>query len=442
MKRNYIFVMVFVAALLPALIHTHAQSGRKEEALTARDMRTAAELYEDADGYVKKKFDEYERNLLPFDKQREERTYREQRETAVRNAELLSMRTKLSGDDYYFLGMLYRLAELEVKAIEAFRGFLAAIPAGEKNERAQRVRLDAISIALGKLLFEDAEKFLADYKKAEPRAFEDLVRVEFDVAAAYHRATRFEQTIPHAREAFNTIKLFQPATREEGFKKSQALSNATQLLSQTYVELGKTDQAIAVLDELRRISFGVPSAALYRKALGGLLNLGLELDSIKPIDRAAAPTSTAPELVVKEWIDQAPVKLSDLRGQVVLLDFWAHWCGPCIGSFPRLSKWHSKFKNRGFVILGVTGYYGEGNGRTLNPAEELNFLRQFKKRHRLPYGFAISDTTENDLLYGVSSLPTAFLLDRNGKVRFITVSGGMAEGLTLERMIQTLLDEK
>ena len=94
------------------------------------------------------------------------------------------------------------------------------------------------------------------------------------------------------------------------------------------------------------------------------------------------------------------------------------------------------------MILGVTKYYGEGDGRPMKPAEELNFLNQFRKRHRLPYGFAIADTTDNDSSYDVSSFPSAFLLDRKGIVRFITIGGSATEGAALEKMIQELLDEK
>ena len=431
-----------MAVLFVTPFQISAQSGRKEAALTARDMRTAEDLFLDADGYIKKKFDEYERNHVPYDKQLEERVYRERRETAVRNAELLSMRTKLAGDDLYYLGLLYGLAEMDTRALDAFRQFLSALPSGEKNEKAQPARLASISIASRMMSFEDAEKFLADYKKAGPLTFEEHIRAEFEIASTYHRANKLERTVTHALEAFNVIKSFQPTTQAEQAQLRQALAVVPQLLSQTYVELGKTDHAVAVLNELRTLALALPSAALYRKALVGLLDMGQLFESIKPIDRKAAPTRFPPELVVKEWIAQAPVRLSELRGQVVLLDFWAHWCGPCIATFPRLSKWQSKYKDRGFVILGVTKYYGEGDGRPMKPAEELNFLNQFRKRHRLPYGFAIADTTDNDSSYDVSSFPSAFLLDRKGIVRFITIGGSATEGAALEKMIQELLDEK
>jgi len=440
--RNQAAFFFILFAVFSASTRIAAQSGRKEAALTARDTRTASAIYEDANGYVARKFEEYERKRLPYDKQLEERTYRERKETAARSAEQLSMRSTLAGDDFYFLGMLYRLAENDDKAIDAFRRYLALPAAGGVSENAQLARREAISIATRKETFEDAEQFLADYKKGEPQRIEDRLRLEIELSTAYHKVRNLEKTLSHASEAFNAVKLFQPKDDLEQTQKRKLLIAIPQLLSQTYIEAERPDDAVNVLNETRRIALALPSAAVYRRALIGLLDMGRSYESIMPIDRKDAPTAAAPELVVKEWMDQAPVKLSELRGRVVLLDFWAHWCGPCIASFPRLSKWHEKYKDRGFVILGVTEYFGEGGGRSLTPAEELVYLRQFKKKHRLPYGFAIADSRVNDVSYDVSSLPSAFLIDRRGIVRFITIGGSATEGKALEAMIEKLLDEK
>ena len=142
-----------------------------------------------------------------------------------------------------------------------------------------------------------------------------------------------------------------------------------------------------------------------------------------------------------EWIDQKPTKLSELRGQVVLLDFWAPWCGPCRVTFPRLQKWHESYKAKGLVILGVTNFFGRAEGKDLTKPQELDYLRSFKKTFRLPYGFAVADSEENDRNYAVASIPTTFLIDRRGVVRFISTGSGDEENLALSRMIRKLIDE-
>lgn len=135
------------------------------------------------------------------------------------------------------------------------------------------------------------------------------------------------------------------------------------------------------------------------------------------------------------------MKLSDLRGQVVLLDFWAPWCGPCRYVFPKLQRWHESYKNKGLVVLGVTNYSGDIEGRRVTKNEELAYLKTFKKQNRLPYGFLVADSAANDLNYGVFSIPMSFLIDRRGNIRFIAMGAGEAEIAGLGKMIEKVMDE-
>jgi thiol-disulfide isomerase/thioredoxin len=174
-----------------------------------------------------------------------------------------------------------------------------------------------------------------------------------------------------------------------------------------------------------------------------LLRLDPSLQTGQLFDSSLTPAKTVlPELTGEQWIEQKPVKLEDLRGKVVLLDFWAPWCGPCRYTLPNFARWQNTFKDKGFVILGVTKYYGHGDGRQLNENEELVYLREFRKRNALPYGFVVSDSNTNEFNYGVFQLPTSFLIDRKGVVRYISIGASEKEVANLEEMVKTLINEK
>jgi len=194
------------------------------------------------------------------------------------------------------------------------------------------------------------------------------------------------------------------------------------------------------VQELRALALKFPSGNLYKMAMRRLVQVDPTIDPFKLPDTATEAVAL-PELLVEEWIDQKPAKLSDLRGQVVLLDFWAPWCGPCRVTFPRLQRWHESYKAKGLVILGVTNFYGRAEGKNLTPAQELDYLRSFKKTFRLPYGFAVAASEENDRNYAVASIPTTFLIDRRGVVRFISTGSGDLENAALNSMIKKLIDE-
>ncbi|MDQ3820044.1 MAG: TlpA family protein disulfide reductase, partial [Acidobacteriota bacterium] len=140
-------------------------------------------------------------------------------------------------------------------------------------------------------------------------------------------------------------------------------------------------------------------------------------------------------------IEQSPLKLSDLRGHVVLLDFWATWCGPCRLAFPHLREWNEKYKDKGLVILGITKYYGHAEGKELSQPEELGYLERFKKENNLTYGIAVANGDDNHRNYNVMAIPTAVLIDRHGVIRLLTTGSGGGNEVEISAAIEKLLNE-
>jgi thiol-disulfide isomerase/thioredoxin len=125
----------------------------------------------------------------------------------------------------------------------------------------------------------------------------------------------------------------------------------------------------------------------------------------------------APEISVKEWIKGPPATLADLRGQVVLLEFWATWCKPCEQMFPKLKRLAEEYGPRGLNVIALTRHYLAYRGTPEAQAEELALMRKMADDHTLTFRVGASEDEQTQDLYGAAGVPTMAVIDRAGIVR-------------------------
>jgi thiol-disulfide isomerase/thioredoxin len=180
------------------------------------------------------------------------------------------------------------------------------------------------------------------------------------------------------------------------------------------------------------------------------INLQLDLPPATVTQLIGHP---APPLTqIKGWMNGGPVKLSDLRGKLVLLEFWGTWCGPCVYSMPALMKVYDENKNKGLAVIAV---HDDSLDSTAALSVKLDQIRNMKgpgwNGRELPFPVALdgggptrikysskTGSGATTAAYGINSFPTTIAVGRDGNVIGI-VTVRSPEGLA---KIQKLIDSK
>ena len=165
----------------------------------------------------------------------------------------------------------------------------------------------------------------------------------------------------------------------------------------------------------RLITFGL--------VLAVSLALPCRAGELRPLEAMAAPPLELPDL------DGAMHRLADWRGQVILLNFWASWCQPCVAEMPGIQRLEGRMRDRGFIVVGVN--VAETQRRVTRSVEQMGL------------GFPVLLDAEGVTFHawGGKGLPTSALIDRQGRLRYVGLGPLEWDGLEALGRVESLLAE-
>ena len=203
-----------------------------------------------------------------------------------------------------------------------------------------------------------------------------------------------------------------------------ALGAAIEVLGQVQVARDARSEAVAFLER---------EANTYR-------NTSIATRIQKNLNLVSLVGTTAPALDLSEYLGPRPASLAALKGKVIVMFFWAHWCADCKIQGPVLDRLLAKYAARGLIIVAPTQRYGYvAAGRDAAAADERLYIEQIRRVHYPALASAaVPLASSNHRRYGVSTTPTLVVVDRAGVVRLY--HPGRMTDLELEPLTRDLIN--
>ncbi len=287
----------------------------------------------------------------------------------------------------------------------------------------------------------DYKEAIRHYQRAEAHAGKPDLRCNLGLALAFNRMGAHRDAEAHARRAlelgavpiesslaYNELGLSLVATAGEererleeaanAFRKGLDLSNGDANavrfnLAEVLLKLGRDDEGVALLKDYLEIDPEAASEARARSLIA---------------DPRRARLDMMPMLDVVT-LDGQYLSEDELRGTVVLVDFWGTWCPPCLAAIPELRRLHRKMADQPFVLLSISTDRDERVLRKYIAEHEMNWLHVWDSRRDLVEAF------------GVTSYPTYVLVDPDGVVVFKDTGWSPSTGVAVGRSVAKALKQ-
>lgn len=321
----------------------------------------------------------------------------------------------------------------------------------EKSPAIEEIEILRSRLLLGLKKTEEAEKKIDKVLAKKPGLITEAKMVKVKILLekkqydeAYNRFKEIESQVTDPHDLYQTYYYLTAVLEDIKVKEAYAKKflNAKDLpeeqvknrsiiyfyLASFAKQGGDLDKARRILNEAIEDTDDERSKAFLAKPLAQLDYYGKE----------AFPISAG------TWYNSSALDLKALKGQVVVMSFWAPWCPSCRTLTPSIVDIYNENKDQGLTVIGYTRFYGrysddvEDVGK-VNKEEELELIEKYLERKKIPYPIIIAEGATDYDSYKISGLPTLVVIDKKGNIAFTKMGGGNIP--FLKQKIKQLLEE-
>jgi thiol-disulfide isomerase/thioredoxin len=168
------------------------------------------------------------------------------------------------------------------------------------------------------------------------------------------------------------------------------------------------------------------------KAMASLVLFGMISVVFYFAPQSFAKSSLAPEITSSIWINSKPLKMEELRGKVVVVEFWTFGCWNCRNIEPYVKEWHKKYAKDGLVVIAV-------HSPEFSYEKNVDKVKTYVKENNIPYAVPIDNEFRNWRRYHSYYWPTLYVIDKKGTIQYTRIGEGAYK--QTEQTIQLLLAE-